>query len=55
MDIRLRDSFSALWKKYFEGADLPITLGFRDDTGDGEIVSNGTSLVFGKDSITCGG
>lgn len=71
MDIALRDDFSGLWEKYFPGADLPITLEFRDDTGDGEIVSspegwrclicqigrvrNGASLVFNKDSITCRG
>ena len=71
MDIALRDTFSALWDTYFQGAVLPITLEFRDDTGDGEIVPppdgrrcvicqigrvrNGKSLVFGKDSVTCKG
>ena len=30
MDIILRDRFTALWQKYFPGAELPLTLEFRD-------------------------
>ncbi|MDD4126685.1 MAG: DUF169 domain-containing protein [Methanomicrobium sp.] len=71
MDISLRDRFSALWEKYFPGAELPLAIEFRDDTEGSELVPppgswrciicqtalarNKTPLVFTKDSITCGG
>ena len=71
MDITIRDRFTALWQQYFPGADLPITLEFRKESGsfkkvpppDGwrclicQIgrVRNGTTLAFDARSITCGG
>ncbi|MBN2735240.1 MAG: DUF169 domain-containing protein [Methanomicrobiaceae archaeon] len=71
MDISLRDRFFTLWEKYFYGAELPITMEFRDGPGDYEIVPppkgwrclicqfakarNGAPLAFNKDSVTCMG
>ncbi|MDD5627963.1 MAG: DUF169 domain-containing protein [Elusimicrobia bacterium] len=31
MDLTLRDRFTALWDKYFDGAELPIGLFYSDD------------------------
>jgi len=71
MNIVLRDRFTALWQKYFPGAELPIALEFRKDSGDVQMVPppdgwsclicqlnrvrNGTPLVFDATSITCPG
>jgi uncharacterized protein (DUF169 family) len=71
MDISIRDRFTALWGQYFPGADLPVAIEFRDDTGDGQPVPrpdgwrclvcqagrarNGTPLLFDDQSITCAG
>ena len=71
MDIVLRDRFTALWQKYFPGAELPITLEFRKDSGDVQKVPppegwrclicqinrarGGTPLVFDENSISCPG
>jgi hypothetical protein len=68
MDIVLRDWFVALWKKYFPGAELPITLEFRKKSPDAQNVlppegwsclicqinreRGGTPLVFDPDSIS---
>jgi hypothetical protein len=38
MDIELRDRFVALWKKYFPGAELPITFFYAGEAGDAEPV-----------------
>jgi hypothetical protein len=71
MDSSLRNRFTALWQKYFPGADLPLTAEFRDDPGDAATVPppggwrclicqlararTGTSLTFDAQSITCPG
>jgi len=71
MDIATRDRFTALWQKYFPGADLPVTLEFRKESGSSDKVPppggwrcivcqigrtrNGATLVFNAASITCGG
>ena len=71
MDTQLRDKFTALWQKYFPGAELPVTLEFRKDSKDVQKVPppggwrciicqinrarSGVSLVFGPESITCSG
>ena len=71
MDILLRDRFTALWQKYFPGAELPITLEFRKDSSDVQKVPppegwlclicqlnrarGGTPLVFDENSISCPG
>ncbi len=71
MDIVLRDRFTALWQRYFPGAELPITLEFRDESSDVQKVPppdghsclicqlnrarGGTPLVFDEKSISCPG
>lgn len=71
MDIKLRDLFTILWNKHFPGAELPLTLEFREgSSGMKKVPSpdgwrciicqinrarNGTSLVFDAHSITCAG
>ncbi len=71
MDIVLRDRFTALWQKYFPGAELPITLEFRKESPAVQKVPppegwrclicqlnrvrNGTPLVFDAHSISCPG
>jgi len=71
MDLALRDRFTALWHKYFPGAELPVTLEFRKESGDLQKVQppdgwcclicqinrvrSGTSLVFDSHSIACPG
>lgn len=71
MDIVLRDRFTALWQKYFPGAELPIALELREISPDVEKVPppegwsclicqinrvrKGTPLVFDASSISCPG
>jgi len=71
MDITLRNRFTELWQKYFPGAELPITLKFREESPDVQKVPppdgwrclicqikrvrSGTSLVFDANSIACKG
>ena len=71
MDTTLRDRFTALWQKYFPGADLPLTLEIREGPGSAKKVPppaghrcficqlamarNGTPLAFDGSSITCRG
>ncbi|NLX38435.1 MAG: DUF169 domain-containing protein, partial [Methanothrix sp.] len=71
MYIVLRDRFTALWQKYFPGAELPITLEFRKDSSNVQKVPppegwsclicqinwvrKGTPLVFDASSISCPG
>lgn len=71
MDIKIKDRFTELWRKYFNGADLPITFYYTDESGHGELLKppseqrclicdlaqarNGKPLCFGADSIGCGG
>jgi uncharacterized protein (DUF169 family) len=38
MDTDLRDRFTALWQKYFPGAELPLALEFREESGESEKV-----------------
>ncbi|MCX7805441.1 MAG: DUF169 domain-containing protein [Planctomycetota bacterium] len=38
MDIQLRDEFTASWKKYFPGAELPVVFFFSAEPGDAEPV-----------------
>ena len=30
MDLQIRDAFGAKWKKYFDGAELPIAFQYAD-------------------------
>jgi uncharacterized protein (DUF169 family) len=38
MDLTLKDRFIVLWKKYFGGAELPLTFYYTDQKGSGELV-----------------
>ena len=71
MNLELRDTFTALWNKYFGSAELPVT--FYYSYGDGGAhwaekprrwncivcelakVRNGRSLVFDAERVKCGG
>ena len=71
MDIKLKEKFIERWKKYFGGADLPITFYYSQEAGDAETVKSpsghqciigllsrvqkGTSLCFNLESIGCFG
>lgn len=71
MNMQLKKQFIDLWKKYFKGADLPITFYYSDNPGDIEIVKKpsdhicvigvlnkvrkGKSLCFSAESIGCFG
>jgi uncharacterized protein (DUF169 family) len=71
MDMQLKKQFMELWKKYFDGAELPITFYYSDNTGDIEVVKKpsdhacvisvlnkarkGKQLCFDMDSIGCPG
>ncbi len=71
MDSKLKGKFIGLWKKYFDGASLPIVFSYADEgesahmvrppTGhrcfiaDLSKVRNGKSLCFAIDSIGCAG
>ena len=71
MDVRFKERFMELWRKYFNGAEVPITFYYANDAGRSELVKapamhqcligvltkvrNGQSLCFNGDSIGCGG
>jgi hypothetical protein len=71
MDMAVKDSFSLLWRKYFNGAELPISFYYTDDGGRADRVKlgsgfrcligalaevrNGRSLCFDAHSIGCPG
>jgi len=71
MNVKIKEEFIKLWRKYFNGAELPITFYYTDKSESVEIVEppsgqrcfvcelaqarNGKSLCFGADSIGCGG
>jgi uncharacterized protein (DUF169 family) len=38
MDLALKDRFMVLWKKYFDGAELPITFYYTNRKGPGKLV-----------------
>jgi len=71
MDIKTKEKFLALWKKYFKNAELPITFYYTEGDG-GAIwaekpkvrsclicelakVRNGRSLVYNAERIRCAG
>jgi len=67
----MKEKFIEGWKKYFNGADLPIAFYYSHEAGNAEIVNppsghqcfigvlskvrRGTSLCFDVNSIGCGG
>ena len=71
MDLGFRERFMKLWRKYFNGAELPITFYYTNEQGRAELVKtptthqcligvlsrvrNGQSLCFEGESIGCGG
>jgi hypothetical protein len=70
MDIALRDTFIKKWKKYFKGAELPLTFSYTDKEGP-DVIKPGTvnrciiaallkarkgqSMRFNVESIGCFG
>ncbi|MCX9012632.1 MAG: DUF169 domain-containing protein [Candidatus Methanoperedens sp.] len=71
MDIQLKGKFIELWKKYFNGAELPITFYYTGEEGHTELVKPGSvprcvigalsnvrkgkSLCFDIESVGCFG
>lgn len=71
MDMEIKERFIRLWKKYFNGAALPVAFYYTDKKGCAEVVKppsgyrcviadlsrarEGKSLCFDADSIGCGG
>ena len=71
MDKSIKDKFMTLWKKYFNGAELPITFYYTDEEGHAEAVKPGSvhrcvigalaevrkgrSLCFDVDGVGCPG
>ena len=71
MDIKMKETFIEGWKKYFNGADLPITFYYSQEAEGAETVKSpsghqciigvlsrvrkGTSLCFDVNSIGCPG
>jgi len=71
METSYKERFTMLWKKYFNGAELPITFYYTDEEGHADLVKpgsvhrcviaallkvrKGTSLCFGADSVGCFG
>lgn len=71
MDIKVKEKFIGLWKRYFDGAELPIAFYYTDMEGCAEVVKppsghkcimadfskirRGKSLCFDTSSIGCSG
>lgn len=71
MDTRIIDKFSALWNRYFNSAELPITFYYTNEEEHAKLVKpasvprcviaalsevrRGNSFCFNADSIGCGG
>jgi uncharacterized protein (DUF169 family) len=71
MEMKIKKDFIGLWKKYFNGADLPIVFYYTNEQGGAEEVKSlsghrclicdlsrvrkGKSLCFSADSIACSG
>jgi hypothetical protein len=71
MDTGIRDRFVRLWQEYYPGAELPISFEIGEGDGTAEKVKTpggwrciicdlarvrkGTSLVFDRTSVICGG
>lgn len=71
MDMKLKETFIGLWKKYFDGAELPVVFYYTDKEGCAEVVKppsrhrcvvadlarvrRGKGLCFDAGSIGCGG
>lgn len=71
MDMKISEKFVTLWKKYFDGAELPVTFYYTDEVKEAELIKppaghrcimpdlakvrEGVSLCFNSDSIGCHG
>lgn len=71
MEVQLRDRFTALWRRYFNDAELPVTFEYADDThgitpeppfirhrcllGQFIGVRNGRTLCLAPESVSCRG
>ena len=71
MNKEIKEDFLRRWKRYFDGAELPIAFYYTDEREGAKLVSarradrclianldtirTGTPLLFGADSIGCGG
>lgn len=71
MHIELKERFSTLWEKYFEGTELPIVFYYTNEVSEVELVKppsghrcimadlskvrTGSSICFGADSFGCFG
>lgn len=71
MDIGFRDSFSGLWRKYFNNSGLPVTFYYTDEENRAEMakrepktpcimgaiakVRDGASYTFSAESVGCFG
>jgi uncharacterized protein (DUF169 family) len=71
MEVRTRERFGLLWKRYFNNAELPIIFYYADEEGHAELaepgsiprcvigalskIRNGDSLCFDAQSIGCFG
>lgn len=71
MDMEIKEKFTTQWEKYFDGAELPITFYYTDETGRVEMakpptgrrciigdlsqVRRGKSLCYSDELIGCSG
>jgi len=71
MDMRIKEKFIVLWKKYFNDAELPITFYYTDEEGHAELlkpisghrciigdllkVRKGNSVSYNAESVGCFG
>ncbi|UCH50754.1 MAG: DUF169 domain-containing protein [Chloroflexota bacterium] len=49
MEMEIKEKFGALWKKYFNGAELPVTFYYTNEEGHAELVkpTSGHRCVIG--------
>ena len=71
MDMRVKEKFGALWERYFNHAELPLTFYYTDEEGRAELVKptsghrcvigdllrvrKGDSFCYNADSVGCFG
>jgi hypothetical protein len=71
MNMKIKQKFSLLWKKYFNAAELPITFYYTDEEGHAELVKptsghrciigdllkvrKGSSISYNAESVGCFG
>jgi uncharacterized protein (DUF169 family) len=71
MDMKIKEKFIRLWKKYFDGAELPIAFYYTDEVGEVKelkpssgnrcvicalsTVRKGSPLYFNADTVGCEG